>query len=751
MARRPIRAAALLALFASLLLQEGTSHAVPASSRLHTLAQPDGARFVARQWGDEHLSGWETSAGYTVVRDASSGEWRYAERTGEGELAPSPARPDAVAPPSGTPPHLRPAGESLTVSRLRRAARAAASALPEIPPSPSGTWNILVALMKFSDSAVRRGTLSPAGEFERIFFGSGNGSMADYYREVSRGAFTVSSGPAGIRGWITASGTHDHYGRDGSGGYIDVYVEDLVREAARELDRVQLIDFSPYDRDGDCLVDTFAVIYEGSEQSSSGNQNDIWPHKSSITPYETRTLCANPTYTGERIKISSYIIQGELNEDDRITTIGTMTHEFGHSLGLPDLYDTDYSSEGVGMWSLMAAGSYGTVDRSGDSPTHLDPWSKFYLGWVTPEPVTATRAGLAIGSVVGGGSVLQLREGTPTEGEYFLVENRQREGFDRGLPNASGLLIWHIDGAVVSRYYDMNSVNDHECTAGTACATRHLGVALEQADGRYALENPKVGVRNSGIPFPGSSSNRAFGPRTVPSSALYSGKPSGFSVTGIGNSASVMTAGVVVAGDPFSFTTPAISADRPVAYKGKTLSVAFTAPGLSSPQAIAERVVQEMVLPSWVSIAGPVTAVAGKEGEVVGRIPLALAANTDAVPRSGAASMGASSFALFQAAAPCVVTVAASDRSRIVFAEGGPLTVTVTAPGGCAWQASSAVPWITLESAGGTGTGTVKAQVQPNQPVAGKTSSRKGKIAILTPSGSGKSVGVTQSAQPSPL
>ena len=74
----------------------------------------------------------------------------------------------------------------------------------------------------------------------------------------------------------------------------------------------------------------------------------------------------------------------------RRETIGVFAHEYGHALGLPDLYDTDYSSNGIGDWSLMAGGSHNYIVRGGDSPAHLDAWCKYSLRWVTPTQVSGT-------------------------------------------------------------------------------------------------------------------------------------------------------------------------------------------------------------------------------------------------------------------------------------------------------------------------------------------------------------------------
>ncbi len=221
-------------------------------------------------------------------------------------------------------------------------------------------------------------------------------------------------------------------------------------------------------------------------------------------------------------------------------TMGVFAHEYGHALGLPDLYDTDNSSAGIGDWSLMAGGSWNGVITSGDRPAHLDAWSKFFLGWVTPAPVSGVLTGESILQAATNADVYQLLNGTPTSGEYFLVENRQLAGFDKGLPG-DGLLIWHIDGDRISDAMITNTVNNNECyPGGPSCVSGHFGVALAQADDQWDLERG-TNRGDSGDPYasPGSTS---FTDSTSPNSSLYSGVPSDVNITGISASGAVMTA-----------------------------------------------------------------------------------------------------------------------------------------------------------------------------------------------------------------
>jgi len=237
--------------------------------------------------------------------------------------------------------------------------------------------------------------------------------------------------------------------------------------------------------------------------------------------------------------VNNYIIQPEKDSSGTIQTIGVFAHEYGHALGLPDLYDTDYSSEGIGKWSLMAGGSWNYVSLPGDRPAHLDAWSKYKLGWVTPTQVTGTLTNESIQQAATAADVYKLLTGSvnPPSGEYFLVENRQQSGFDAGLPGA-GLLMWRIDEGKTN--------NTQECPGGPPCSN-HYKVALVQADNLWDLEN-NTDSGDSGDPYPGSANNTSFTACTFPNSNFYGGNASGVTITDISASGPTMSATLSISG-----------------------------------------------------------------------------------------------------------------------------------------------------------------------------------------------------------
>jgi immune inhibitor A len=227
------------------------------------------------------------------------------------------------------------------------------------------------------------------------------------------------------------------------------------------------------------------VVHAGLGAETTGNVNDIWSHKWVLPGGE---------FNADSSKIYAYLTVPENAK------IGVCCHELGHLLfGFPDLYDTDYSSEGVGNWCLMGGGSW---LGGGDKPGHPSAWCKLQQGWAGV--VEPSNGNLAIEDVKTSHTVYRLWKNNGSGDEYFLVENRQKILYDEKLPGA-GLLIWHIDDSI--------SGNSNEI---------HPRVALVQADGHKDLENGS-NRGDAGDPYPGASDNRSFTLDTTPSSRSYAG------------------------------------------------------------------------------------------------------------------------------------------------------------------------------------------------------------------------------------
>ncbi|VAX28058.1 hypothetical protein MNBD_NITROSPIRAE02-1084 [hydrothermal vent metagenome] len=533
------------------------SEAVVAAPVVHTLKQADESGFAARMWGDERLHGWETEDGYSIFFDEASRNWTYAVTGDSGGLAASSWVVGKAQPVETLQKHVRPAADVLVEGLQQKSIQA--PALPQKVVSPSGTANIPVILINFNNTS----TTFTASDFESMLFGTGSKSMKDYYEEVSYGAFSISSGPGGVAGWYTAANTHDYYGTNDTQG-IDEWPGDLVYEAVVAADAV--IDFSAYDSDGDCYVDVVGIVHQGTGEEVGESSTDLWSRRWSLSSarsygyshYGAYTTGDSDSSCPRGYKVNDYIIMPELYRTGppaTRSTIGVFAHEYGHALGLPDLYDSDGSSEGIGNWGLMGAGSWNYVTRQGDTPALMSAWSKYRLGWVTPTPVTYKLTDESIEAAATAADVYQLLSGSPsTGGEYFLVENRQRStgSFDEGLP-AAGLAIWHIE--------ESRTDNENECYPPSDCSTTHYRVSLEQADGLWDLEKNNNRGDNGDL-YPGSSDNTSFTGSSIPDSNLYNGTASYVKVTSISASAPTMTATLAAVPEPDISVTDSSGTDN---------------------------------------------------------------------------------------------------------------------------------------------------------------------------------------------
>ena len=402
--------------------------------------------------------------------------------------------------------------------------------------SPQGSFRALALLVQFTDKPAQVG----ASYFDTLVFDTGTGTVRDYYRQVSYGTLDiVTVNLPSSTGWFAAPQTYAYYCHEQNGLGVGAYPQNaqkLVEDVVALAD--PLLDFSPYDNDGDGYVDALFVVHAGTGAEHTGSDNDIWSHQW-VTTYR---VPVDGKY------VFTYAMAPEYWDAAGDMTCGVFAHELGHVLGLPDLYDCGYDSEGVGRWSLMGTGCWnGTL---GDSPAHLDAWCRARLGFVTPVVAAQDRPGLSLPAVevTATGSVYRLwNQGTLTS-EYFLLENRQPLGYDAALPG-HGLLIWHIDEA--------RPDNETPCTDLQVCncLTHHYQVALVQADGLLDLEH-KVNRGDAGDPYPGSTGNRSLTLLSTPNSGSYADCTSQVAVTSISDAALLMTTDVVVGVPPTPTPTP---------------------------------------------------------------------------------------------------------------------------------------------------------------------------------------------------
>jgi M6 family metalloprotease-like protein len=420
-------------------------------------------------------------------------------------------------------------------------ARSPAPAGPSLTLGPrtgtvEGTYRVPVVLGVYSNSdstpPFTRDTVVTA------YFGAQPGTITDYYDEVSGQRLELLGD---VFDWkrisktdttITGGDSGLFYEAVGGGGAGNFVWEVLALQP-------DTIDWGVYDNDGpdgipnslddDGFVDVVAVLQptRGAE-CQGGGPFRIWSHRWSLSSAVGQVFSTpTPAAKGGMIRIDDYTIQpamscsgGELNE------IGVFTHELGHAFGLPDLYDTDASNgrhAGAGIWDLMASGSWGCNDGSPSTPCHMGAWTKAQLGWVTVVTLAAdTDHGVVTLPPVESSDTIFRVDANDGSGEYFLLENRQRVGYDQNLLS-EGLLVWQIDPDWIAARWGLNTVN------GDA----HMGVWLRQADGLDRLGATSAPRGDGGDPFPGTVGNDAFHAATNPAARSYLGGPTGVTLVDI--------------------------------------------------------------------------------------------------------------------------------------------------------------------------------------------------------------------------
>ncbi|OGV37244.1 MAG: hypothetical protein A2X48_12745 [Lentisphaerae bacterium GWF2_49_21] len=448
--------------------------AVPANPKAVEVVQPDGKKVKIKNRGDEHFSWQEDEKGYVVKKDKADGFWKYAvpkkneaafdvlpnDKVGEtnpqakglkkGDL------PDkklilekvnkrktkvAIAPanaPAQNP--NAPASKVLAAPVGGSTLSLPAPPMQKVPVSGQVTVKNIVILACFADQW-SGGTVNPAygrpqAEYNDLFNQAGHitdgavGSVRDYYSEASYGNVTIQTI---VTPWVMLPSNQAYYGGN------DVYGNDqnpqaMIQDAINAADAAGF-DFSQGDGDGDGWVDCLTVIHSGYGEEWGGQDDCIWSHKWELASTATKDTVKMYTYHTEPA-CRGY----ESDQFGEITRIGVICHELGHFFGLPDLYDYSSTFGGLGDWCLMSGGSWNGSD--GNCPPHFSAWCKNSLGFVNPKLIHSDTS-IPIGRLYDNPDVHLLRDGC-SNGEYFLIENRQQEGFDTALPG-SGIIIYHVD------------------------------------------------------------------------------------------------------------------------------------------------------------------------------------------------------------------------------------------------------------------------------------------------------------------
>lgn len=320
----------------------------------------------------------------------------------------------------------------------------------------------------------------------------GTGSVYDYYYENSCGQFDPVYD---VIGPVTLSKGFAEYGGNNDDG-SDKDARGAFVEACSLALAQNLIDFSQYDNDGDGYIDNLFFYFAGHNEAEGGSKDAIWPHQSYLG-----------NFSANGVRAGSYACTSEYRGSSGTTMagIGTFCHEFGHALGLPDFYDTDYEKNGtadaVYAFSLMCNGNY---NNNGRTPPYLGALERWILGWIEDLPELGTSQDVNMRPVYENGGCT-----TPTsvEGEFFLYEVRDGSGWDRYIKASnkdnppSGMLVYHVDmsdGNLISSYpaSSLWSSNDLNCYSSHPC---------------YYIVRPTISYSSyQDLMFPGTSGTTTF-------------------------------------------------------------------------------------------------------------------------------------------------------------------------------------------------------------------------------------------------
>lgn len=388
----------------------------PGICRNITLA--DGTVVKAELVGDEHLTYWRTADGACYRQTPSAGVFSKVELSAlqseyDAVVAQKAAREKAI---------LESARTSMPVKKVEGS-------------KFQGKKKCLVILANFADTKFKpEHTLDL---YKQIINGENysdetlgfKGSVRDYFKAQSGGQFEIDFdvvGPVDLPKGYAGYGKNDASGRD-QAALVYPMVEDAVN-----LAKDQVTDWKQYDWDGDGLVEEVFVLYAGHGQATYPQDPDlVWPHKSAI----------DPMTVADGVKVSVYACSSELGATEAIDGIGAFCHEFSHCMGLKDHYDINGRGYGTGFWDIMCFGCY-----NGNTflPAEYNSYEKMFCGWKEPIVLNAEPQKIEGMKALAAGGDTYIFYNDGNENEYYMLENRQKTGWDAALPG-EGLIVLHVD------------------------------------------------------------------------------------------------------------------------------------------------------------------------------------------------------------------------------------------------------------------------------------------------------------------
>ena len=376
------------------------------------------------------------------------------------------------------------------VRRIRRIQQAAGStAFPT-----TGSPHSLVLLVGFSDLDFEQSLQ----DFQDLLTKTGysyngaTGSCRDYYIASSDSIF---SPVFDCYGPYKLSRKMEYYGAD-EGDNHNAHAADMVAEAC-QMAHDAGVNFKQYDTNNDGLLDNVFIFFAGNNQAEGADANTIWPHAGNISHKNIRL---------DGVLVSSYACTSEYKgRSSKVRCgIGTFCHEFGHVIGQPDFYDTNYRYYSVGNWDIMCQGSY---NNDGRTPPTFSAYERMYEGWLTPSQLELPgRYSLSVTPFKTEAYLIaaeqhNLSGKTPNPSEFFLLENRNSNNiWDAYLPG-HGMVVWHID-------YSASAWTNNSPNNGPTLMRMHL----EEANGIGWKKRGQGEDGRSDDPYPGTKNVTTFTP-----------------------------------------------------------------------------------------------------------------------------------------------------------------------------------------------------------------------------------------------
>ena len=451
-----------------------SASAIPAYKGLIARTLPDGTTIGIRLHGDENFH-FTTLADGTIVKDVDG--YFYYATVGDngieatkykvGQPLPSKAK-KSIASDDNTAKKLQ------SIYNSRKAKRNMPRRNADKGDTPLGSQHGLVILVNFADNEFEYGKEM----FENVLNEPGyneeyaTGSAYDFFRDSSYGLY---SPVFDVLGPYTLSQDMAYYGGNDTWG-DDRNPTAMIFEAC-QLASADGHDMSQYDYDGDGNIDRVYVFYAGAGEANGGSEDTIWPHQ--------WTVMEGYNYDGDTevdgVHVADYACSNEISESYRRTIdsafdgVGTFIHEFGHVLGLPDLYDTNYSGRFFtpGSYDVMDSGSYTNYSRT---PPAYSGYERMFMNWVIPEQIFPSYEGdemmlspiseKKVYLLTPDGSEHNLDGENPSPEEFYILEYRDGTGWDKYAgqtkdewPGDKGMLITKV--SYDKRKWENNTVNNY--------------------------------------------------------------------------------------------------------------------------------------------------------------------------------------------------------------------------------------------------------------------------------------------------